>query len=175
LRAPGFALVLTATALAGAGCSGDNSAEATTTTVAAADSVTAPETITVLGSRQNTGPFERSLSLELVDSLQPIPFFVCAAWGEDAAPGGCTAAPGARLPAGSTLRLEQKPPGPALRNPDSPGWGTVGTSEGPALSIPLSNGVTGDRVGTVTFRVTLRGRSGRILATSNSFTLTWRD
>jgi hypothetical protein len=49
----------------------------------------------------------------------------------------------------------------------------VGTSQNAELHIPLSNGVTGNHVGKVTFRVTLRGRSGHVLATSNAFTLTW--
>jgi hypothetical protein len=170
-------------ALAASGCSGDDSAGRSTTTgsrTATAATTTAPteeaaRTITVLGSRRNTGPFAESLSLRLVDSLVPIPFYVCAAWGETTAPPGCTAAAGARLPAGTTLRLEQRPPGPAVTNPDSPGWGTVGTSESPELSVPLSNGVTGNRPGKVTFRTTLRSRTGKILATSNTFTLTWHE
>jgi hypothetical protein len=60
-----------------------------------------------------------------------------------------------------------------VQQPDSPGWGTVGTSDSPELSVPLSNGVTGNQRGTVTFRATLRNRAGRVLATSNDFTLTW--
>jgi hypothetical protein len=170
LRAPGLlAPALALAALAASGCSGDKPADkAATTTVGGA-----AETITVIGSRQNTGPFRRSLSLKLVDGYQPVNFYICAAWGEGTAPPGCTAAPGARLPAGSMLRLEQRPPGPAVTDPDSPGWGTVGTSETAELDVPLSNGVTGNRLGTVTFRVTLRSRSGHVLATSNTFTLTW--
>jgi hypothetical protein len=112
--------------------------------------------------------------LRLVDGYQPIAFYVCAAWGKRKAPSRCTATAGARLPAGTVLRLEQRPPGPGARFPDSPGWGTVGTSDSAELSLPLSNGVTGNRLGTVTFRATLRKRSsGRILATSNTFTLSW--
>src|ERR671936_534332 len=57
LRASGLALGLT-------GCGGGGG-EATTTTTAPAHSGAAPETITVLGSRHDTGPFERSLSLKL--------------------------------------------------------------------------------------------------------------
>jgi hypothetical protein len=178
VRVPAL-LVTALAALALSGCSGDEpTTNAVTTTPTATGQTTtagdAPQTVTVLGSAQNTGPFEDSLSLKLVAGFRPIPFYVCAAWGAKTAPSNCTAAQGARLPAGSTLRLEQRPPGPAVTYPDSPGWGTVGTSEDPELNIPLSNGVTGNRVGKVTFRATLRNRSGRVLATSNTFTLTWR-
>jgi hypothetical protein len=177
LRTPvtlGFALA--AAALALSGCSSDKAADTTpattaATTTGAADN--APRTITVLGSQQDTGPFASSLSLKLVDGLKPIPFFVCAAWGKQTAPSDCTAASGARLPAGTAIRLEQKPPGPAVKYPDSPGWGTVGTAESAELNIPLSNGVTGNHLGKVTFRATLRNRSGHVLATSNAFVLTW--
>jgi hypothetical protein len=160
----------------GAGCGADSepTGEASTTAPATTAEHELARTITVLGSRHNSGPFEDSLSLKLVDGTEPIPFYVCAAWGKEQAPAGCVAARGTRLPAGTTLRLEQHPPGPAVRYPDSPGWGTVGTSETPELSAPLSNGVTGNRFGKVTFRATLRDRaSGRLLATSNTFTLTW--
>jgi hypothetical protein len=160
------------TALTTTGCGGGASAEKTTTT-ATGDQETPPATITVLGSRENTGPFEHSLALKLGNGVRPAAFFVCAAWGKEEAPPDCKAAHGTRLPAGATLRLEQHPPGPALTSPDSPGWGTVGTSEEPELHVPLSDSVTGNRVGTVTFRVTLRGRSGHALATSNTFKVDW--
>jgi hypothetical protein len=188
LRAPvAVALVLASASLYASGCSGDGSSEEAATTNATAAATTAttataalprdvPETITALGSRRNTGPFERSLSLKLVKGIDPVPFYVCGAWGKEEAPEGCQSKAGVRLPAGSVLRLEQRPPGPAIKNPDSPGWGTVGTSETPELTIPLSNGVTGDRLGKVAFRVTLRNRtSGKVLATSNLFTLTWHE
>jgi hypothetical protein len=162
------ALLLTA-------CSGDSSSDrAATTTTTQAAGESAPVTITVLGSRSNTGPFARALSLKLDDTTpKPMPFYVCAAWGEQQPPGGCEAADGARLPVGGILRLEQQPPGPAVTYPDSPGWGTVGTSDTPELTVPLSNGTTGNKFGTVTYRVTMRNRAGKILANSNRFVLTW--
>lgn len=182
LRAPvALPFLLAATALTAAGCSGDDASDdAATTAATAARTATAAaaepaETITVLGSRQNTGPFERSLSLKLVKGFHPVTFYVCAAWGEETAPPGCKAARGTRLPAGARMRLEQRPPGPAITYPDSPGWGTVGTSETAELSAPLSNGVTGNRLGKVTFRATLRDQSGDVLATSNAFTVTWHE
>jgi hypothetical protein len=170
LRAPRLlTLALALPALAASGCGGGKPAKPATTAAAGV-----PETITVLGSRENTGPFEHALSLKLGNGIRPAAFFVCAAWGKETAPPDCTSAPGTRLPVGSTLRLEQRPPGPAATSPDSPGWGTVGTSEDAELAVPLSDAVTGNRVGTVTFRVTLRNRAGHVLATSNAFTVTWR-
>jgi hypothetical protein len=175
LRSPLFlALALSLNVLALAGCSDDSPGEAGTTT-ATASAGDAQRTIRLLGSKSNSGPFEESLSLKLVDGVEPIAFYVCAAWGDDEAPSGCKAPSGARLPAGASLRLEQRPPGPARRFADSPGWGTVGTSETAELSAPLSNGVTGNRIGKVTFRATLRNRAGRVLATSNPFMLTWHE
>jgi hypothetical protein len=155
-----------------AGCTDDTPSTRTASTTGSA---TAGPTITVLGSRSNTGPFGHSLSMKLVDGPRPISFYVCAAWSRTTPPKGCTARPGDYLPAGALLRLEQQPPGPAVTYPDSPGWGTVGTSDTPQLRAPLSNGVTGNKLGTVTFRATLRDRSGHILATSNRFTVTWHD
>jgi hypothetical protein len=169
-------LALAAVAFGASGCSSDKTADTTPTTTSATTTEpaeNAPQTITVLGSQQTTGPFASSLSLKLVDGLKPIPFFVCAAWGKQTAPADCKAASGTRLPAGTSIRLEQQPPGPAIKNPDSPGWGTVGTGDSPELSIPLSNGVTGNHLGKVTFRATLRNRSGHVVATSNAFVLTW--
>jgi hypothetical protein len=171
-RVAGFAAVALAAVLL-TGCSDDKAAESTTTS-SQTTGESAPVTITVLGSRTNTGPYTRSLSMKLDDTTpKPFPFYVCAAWGEQKAPAGCKAAAGARLPVGGILRLEQQPPGPAVTYPDSPGWGTVGTSDTSELTVPLSNGTTGNRFGTVTYRVTMRDRAGKILANSNRFVLTW--
>jgi hypothetical protein len=79
-----------------------------------------------------------------------------------------------KLPPGQTLRLEQRPIGPAVTNPDSPGWGTVATSEDASLSAVLSNFVTGNTPGTITYRTTLRDSAGQILARSNPVAVTWR-
>ena len=90
------------------------------------------------------------------------------------APQGCDAAPGAKLPPETTLRLEQRPVGSALTKPDSPGWGVVGTSENAELHVPLSDFVSGVDVGKATYRVTLRSiDGGPALATSDVFTVTW--
>jgi hypothetical protein len=182
LRAAAF-LTLTLLGLGGlaSGCGGDGSASGgeDTTTAAATRSThaaRAPRTVTVLGARANDGPYVPALALKLdFNGKDPIPFYVCAAWDERRAPAGCKAAAGAKLPAGTIMRLEQKPAGPAVTYPDSPGWGTVGTSDSPELEIPLSNLATGNKVGKVTYRATVRNReSGAIVAASAPFVLTWQ-
>jgi hypothetical protein len=163
-----------ATVLA-AGCSGDDSSSQATTTTDTAATATAGE-ITLRGGRTNTGPWVSSLSLEHGADGVPTTFFVCAAWDETAAPEECEAAPGAKLPAGKILRLEQRPIGNATANSDSPGWGTVGTSEQAELDIPLSDFVSGLDVRMATYRVTLRRLAGGpALATSNTITVTWAE
>ena len=130
-------------------------------------------TIALHGARFNTGPWARALSLELAGGGTPTSFYVCAVLGPARPAEPCRAAPGRVLPRGATMRLEQRPIGPAVRRPDSPGWGLVATSEEAELGAPLSNFVSGNRPGTVTYRVTLRNASGRILATSNSIRVVW--
>ena len=163
-----------ATVLA-AGCSGGDSTSQTTTgttTVAAGGT----GKITLLGASENTGPWVRSLSLEHGEDGMPVTFFLCAAWDESRAREGCAAAPGAKLPSGTVLRLEQRPTGSAAASPDSPGWATVGTSELVELEVPLSDFVAGLDVRTATYRVTLRRlEGGPALATSNPITVTWAE
>ena len=77
------------------------------------------------------------------------------------------------MPTGTRLRLEQRPPGPAVQNPDSPGWGRVGSSDSAAFLVPRSDGVAGNKLRHGDYRATLRESGGTILATSNVFTLTW--
>lgn len=158
-----------------AGCSRGNSTSQTTTgttTVAAGGTAK----ITLRGAKQNTGPWVRSLSLEHGEDGVPVGFFVCAAWDESRSPEECDAAPGAKLPAGTILRLEQQPSGSAVEKPDSPGWGTVGTSEQAELHVPLSDFVSGLEVPKATYRVTLRRlEGGPPQATSNTFTVTWAE
>lgn len=173
LRSAAFFAVLV---LAGCGGSSDKTSATTpgsTSTSKAAAGV--PQRITVLGASKSDGPYGHALALKLVDSPEPIPFYVCAAWGSTAAPADCHAAADAKLPLDTELRLEQHPAGPAVPVRGNPGWGTVGSSDTPELSVPLSNGVTGNKVGKVTFRATLRNRSGRILASSDTFSLTWHN
>ena len=162
-------------AVLAAGCSGD---DGTTQATTATDTVATPAggKITLRVARTNTGPWVRSLSLEHGADGVPTSFYVCAAWDEASSPEGCDAAAGAKLPTGTVLRLEQRPAGAALTNPDSPGWGTVGTSEQAELEVPLSDFVAGLDVRTATYRVTLRPlEGGPALATSNTITVTWAE
>ena len=129
--------------------------------------------ITLRGKFPGSG-WTGSLSRKLVRT-RVIAFTVCAVWDQPPSrPFDCTPAPGVRLPRGTELRLEQKPPGTGLRRPDSPGWGMLGISDEATMRIPLSNDVTGNRFGTVRFRVTLRRTSsGAILYRSNPLPLRW--
>ncbi len=158
-----------------AGCSGDDDT-AGTTTGTGTDTVAAPSgsKITLRAGSTNTGPWMQSLSLEHGPDGIPTNFFVCAAWDDARSREGCDAAPGAELPPGTILRLEQRPVGAAVESPDSPGWATVGTAESPELEIPLSDFVAGLGVEKATYRVTLRPRAGGpALATSNPITVAW--
>ena len=158
-----------------AGCSGDDDTAATTTgTDTGAAAAPRSSKITLRASSTNAGPWVQSLSLEHGPDGEPTTFFVCAAWDEARSRPGCDAAPGAELPAGTILRLEQRPVGAAVESPDSPGWATVGTAETAELEVPLSDFVAGLDVGTATYRVTLRPRvGGPALATSNPITVAW--
>jgi hypothetical protein len=160
-----------------AGCSGGDETAGTATgtgtgtaTVAASSS----SKITLRAGSTNAGPWVQSLSLDHGPDGEPTGFFVCAAWDEARSRQGCDAAPGAELPAGTILRLEQRPVGAAVESPDSPGWATVGTAETAELEIPLSDFVSGLDVEKATYRVTLRPRAGGpSLATSNPITVAW--
>ena len=79
----------------------------------------------------------------------------------------------ARLPEGAIMRLEQSPIGKALRRDDSPGWGMLGSSITQKIGTALSNVLTGDKIGTYRYRVTMRDPSGTVLATSNIVKVTW--
>ena len=174
----GLITLLLATVLA-AGCSGSEDDAGTKTaadTGTGAATVAAPKDakITLRTGRTNAGPWVESLSLEHGPDGIPTSFFVCAAWDEARSPEECDAVPGAELPAGTVLRLEQRPVGAAAASPDSPGWATVGTSDEAELEVPLSDFVSGLNVDKATYRVTLRPRAGGdALATSNPITVTW--
>lgn len=131
-----------------------------------------PGTI-ALRARSGRGAWQKALSLRLVkDKL--LTFAVCALWDQPptaAFTPRCTAAAGAKLPSGTTLRLEQNPIRKAVRRADSPGWGLLGVSDHSELEAILSNTITGNVYGTLHYRVTLRSSSGEILATSNALTL----
>jgi hypothetical protein len=170
-----LSLTLALAAVLAAGCSGDDGTGQATTSTGTVATPSASK-ITLRGARTNTGPWVRSLSLEHGADGVPVGFFVCAAWDEASLPEGCDAAPGAKLPSGTILRLEQRPAGSAVANADSPGWGTVGTSEQAELEVPLSDFVSGLDVRTATYRVTLRRlEGGPALATSNTITVTWAE
>ena len=70
-------------------------------------------------------------------------------------------------------QVVEKPAGKGIHVRDTPGWGMVGTSLEPSLLAVLSNVVTGNRFGTVTYRVTLRDAEGTILARSKPFRVVW--
>jgi hypothetical protein len=115
------------------------------------------------------GPWRRYLWLKLV-RVDITSFSVCAIWNRTSPPPpNCHGAAGDRLPQGTVLRLEQRRPRPA----NSPPWRTVGISRDAALSAVLSNTVSGNRLGMVTYRVTLRSPAGRIFRTSNTFKVFW--
>jgi hypothetical protein len=121
------------------------------------------------------GAWKPTLSRKL-DRNRLIAFSLCAVWDQPTSRRfNCAAAQGVQLPEGTELRLEQRPAAAALKLRDSPGWGLLGVSGEPSFRVPLSNGVTGNRFGTVTFRVTLRERSsGKVLYRSNALLLRWR-
>jgi hypothetical protein len=134
----------------------------------------AGHSITLRGKFLGSG-WRKSLSRTLVRT-RLTQFTLCALWDHPASRQfDCIPTAGASLPKGTELRLEQKPPGHGLRRADSPGWGMIGLSPTAVLRAPLSNDVTGNKVGTVRFRVTLRQRSsGAIIYRSNLLLLRWR-
>lgn len=158
-------------ALPVSGCSGGKPASGSPTTTVAGTEGAAK--IVLRGARLNSGPFTRHLSLRLGTGGQPIPFYVCAVRSRVAPKTPCRAVPGGALPVRASLRLEQHPVGPGIKQADSPGWGLVGTSDQPVLQVVLSDFVSGAKPRTVTYRVTLRTASGRLLATSNTLTIAW--
>jgi hypothetical protein len=126
---------------------------------------TAAATIVLGGRKGIEGPWRRYLSLRLVRGGIPVSFSVCAVWGEPPSlTPACEGAPGTRLPEGTTMRLEQS---------RKVVWKRVGQSASPALEAVLSNDVSGNRLGTVYYRVTLRQASGLVLRTSNKFRVIW--
>jgi hypothetical protein len=124
-------------------------------------------------ARVPRGPWQRTLSLKLVKTILS-EFSLCAVW--DKPPPrilDCSSPATAQLPANTGLLLEQSPVALAFRRDDSPGWGMLASSEKATLEAALSNTVSGDRPGSVRYRVTLRDASGKILVRSNVFTVRW--
>jgi hypothetical protein len=153
-----------ASGVSGAG-TGPSSATRVTTGAAAP--------IVLRGRQGSYGPWRRYLWLKLV-KVELTSFSVCAVWNRASPPPPtCHAARGDRLPRGTIMRLEQRLARSPLRR-GSPGWRTVGTSRDAALTAVLSNAVSGNRPGAVSYRVTLRNASGRVYRTSNTFRVFWQ-
>jgi hypothetical protein len=128
-------------------------------------SVGGPDASILLRGRQGIqGPWRRYLWLRL-NRHSVISFTVCAVRNRTKPTPSCAPPQGERLPQGSILKLEQRRAGR--------GWRTVAISRGPALQAVLSNGVTGNRLGTISYRVTLRNEGGRAVETSNTFKVYW--
>jgi hypothetical protein len=152
--------------------------DASGTRTASATGVTteAAATIVLRGRQGAHGPWRRYLWLKFVRGGVPTSFSVCAVWNQASSPPPtCRAARGDRLPRGTIMRLEQRLPRAGLGRAGSPGWRTVGTSADAALTAVLSNDVSRNRLGTVSYRVTLRNESGRVLRTSNTFKVFWNE
>lgn len=128
-----------------------------------------------LRARYHGGLWHRSLYLKLV-KLRLTDFTLCAIWSRPAGEKfDCGPASERQLPEGTSLRLEQSPVARAVRRADSPGWGMVGSSPDAALGAVLSNLVSGNRVGTFHYRVTLRDSSNKLLVASNTLTVVWHS
>lgn len=136
----------------------------------AAPSAATVDTI-ALRARVDRGPWQRTLSLKLVKTSLT-EFSLCAVRNKPALQ-SFNCSPHGPLPAGTVLRLEQNPVGRGLKRSDSPGWGMLASSEESTLEAALSNTVSGNRPGTVHYRVTRRDASGKILARSSLFSVTW--
>jgi hypothetical protein len=122
--------------------------------------------------RTRLGPWKKSLYLKL-NKNRLSSFLVCGIRNWDGTEKfDCEVAAG-RLPGGNFLRLEQNPLAKSLKRADSPGWGMLGLTSSTRVGAVVSNVVTGNRYGTFRYRVTLRGGSGQVLATSNIVTVTW--
>jgi hypothetical protein len=153
-----IAVLLTLSAPLGSAASVRPSSAAGVTSAASA-------TIVLRGRTGIDGPWRRYLRLKLVRGGIPVSFTVCAVWADTPSLNTeCQAAPGQGLPEGTRMRLEQR---------RQAGWRRVGLSIEPALEAVLSNAVSGNRLGTVYYRVRLLQTSGRVLRTSNTFRVIW--
>jgi hypothetical protein len=127
---------------------------------------TAASPFLLRGRPEAAGPWKRYLWLKL-NKFNIIRFSVCGAWNQQVTP-TCAVATGNKLPQGALLKLEQQF-GTAKR----PSWRTVGVSTEPALQAVLSNAVSKNRLGAVSYRLTLRDESNRVVRTSNLFKVFW--
>lgn len=167
LSRPGIVFAAVPVALAcvlGFAACGNGATHAAVSVAATADTIT-------LQGRVHRGPWQPTLSLKL-GKTSLTEFSLCAIWNKPAVESS-DCGHHAPLPAGTALRLEQSPVGHGLKRADSPGWGMLASSEESVLEAALSNKVSGNRLGAVHYRVTLRDTSGKILARSNPFAVTW--
>jgi hypothetical protein len=143
-------------------------------TTSAAGSRSTATVITLRGRSPTTGAgaWQRRLRLKLI-KVRLKSFELCAMVNHSTLSPTCDTKPSEALPRGTILRLEQRPAGHGIKVRDTPGWGMVGTSLEPSILAVLSNVVTGNTFGTVTYRVTLRDAEGKILARSKRFEVTW--
>jgi hypothetical protein len=128
-----------------------------------------------LRAKYHGGLWQKSLYLKLV-KVRLTDFSLCAIWTRPAGETfDCELASKRQLPEGTILRLEQSPVAKAVKRPESPGWGMLGASPDAALGAVLSNLVSGTRVGTFKYRVTLRDRSNQVLVASNTLSVVWHS
>ena len=123
--------------------------------------------IVLRGRRGIQGPWRSYLWLKLVRT-DIVSFSVCAVWNQRLLTPACRATAGKTLPEDTLMRLEQRRTTRVAR------WKRVALSTEPTLEAVLSNAVSGNRLGTVLYRVTLRSPTGHIRATSNTFRVFWQ-
>jgi hypothetical protein len=119
--------------------------------------------IMLRGRQGIAGPWRSYLWLKLVRT-DIVSFSVCALWDQRLLAPACRSTRGKTLPQGTIMRLEQR---------RTAGWKRVALSPEAALEAVLSNAVSGNRLGVVSYRVTLRNPTGHIRATSNTFKVFW--
>jgi hypothetical protein len=126
-------------------------------------------TITLRGRTGIEGAWRTILRLKLRKTGIPTSFSLCGVWGDPPVlTAECDPNAAERLPDGSMLRVEQS------RKAVGGVWKRVGQSQSTAVDAVLSNAVSGNRLGTVYYRVTLRHSStNQVLRTSNTFRVIW--
>jgi hypothetical protein len=115
------------------------------------------------------GPWRSYLWLKLRKGGLPTTFSICAVWDQPLLTPACRAAPGKNLPEGTAMRLEQRRMTPKR----AAGWKRVGFSPVTPLEAVLSNDLSGNRLGVVAYRVTVRNASGRLFHRSNTLRVFW--
>jgi hypothetical protein len=126
-------------------------------------------TVVLRGRMGAYGPWRSYLWLKLRKGGLPTTFSICAVWDQPLLTPACRAAEGKSLPQGTAMRLEQRRMTPKR----AAGWKRVGFSPVTPLEAILSNDVSGNRLGVVAYRVTVRNASGRIFHRSNTLRVFW--